>query len=90
MEWKILFSSFSTVLLAELGDKTQLMVLSLTSKTGLLLEVLLGATAALLAATVAAVLAGSLIGRFVPNQVIQVAAGTIFIVFGILALLNKF
>ncbi|HBR34016.1 MAG TPA: hypothetical protein DD734_05225, partial [Firmicutes bacterium] len=44
MNWKVLFLSFCTIFLAELGDKTQLAVFSLVSQSKAPWEVFLGAS----------------------------------------------
>jgi putative Ca2+/H+ antiporter (TMEM165/GDT1 family) len=75
--------------LAELGDKTQLAVLALSSKTKKHLQLLLGVILAFLIADGLAVLLGNFITNIIPRNVIKTAAGIIFIVFGIIILLNN-
>jgi len=89
MNLKIFAITFATVILAELGDKTQLLLLSLSSKTQAWPSVLLGGASGLLVATVAAVAVGSLLGKLLPHQVLQVGSGIVFIVLGVLIILNR-
>ena len=50
MDWKIFGTAFVTLFLAELGDKTQLAVITMTAKTDSKLSIFLGASLALVAA----------------------------------------
>ena len=84
MDWKIFFSSFALIFLMELGDKTQLTVLSISAGNDSHGSVLLGAVIALVLSTVLAVLAGSVLQRFVPPHYVHAVAAAIFILFGIL------
>lgn len=70
------------VVLAELGDKTQLLVLMLAAryKVG---QVLLGVFGAVLALHLLSVAAGRLIGGLIPESVIAYVTGALFIGFGI-------
>jgi len=77
---------FVTIGLAELGDKTQLSILLLSSKTKKHLELLLGVMAAFLITDGVAILIGSWVTHFVPIAWIKIVSGVIFIVFGILTL----
>ena len=90
MEWKIFWTAFATLFLAELGDKTQLAVITMTSKTRAGLSVFLGASLALVVVTLLGVLLGSLIGQYIPEGLIQKVAAVVFIVIGVLMLLGKF
>jgi len=72
--------------LAELGDKTQLSVLLLSSKTKKHLHLLLGIMPAFLIVDGIAVLAGSLIMNTVPISLLKIFSGIIFIIFGVLTL----
>jgi putative Ca2+/H+ antiporter (TMEM165/GDT1 family) len=75
--------------LAELGDKTQLTVLCLASKTKRHLELLLGIILAFVIADGLAIMLGNFITTYIPIHYIKIIAGTIFILFGILTLMNK-
>ncbi|MCX5859418.1 MAG: TMEM165/GDT1 family protein [Proteobacteria bacterium] len=77
---------FLTIGLAELGDKTQLSILLLSSKTKKHLELLLGVMTAFLITDGIAILIGSWITSVVPMAWIKIVSGVIFIVFGILTL----
>jgi len=78
-------ASFGLVFLAELGDKTQLAVVALASRTKAPWVVFLGAGAALLLSTGLAVVLGGLLGRFLPPSAIRIlhrVAGGLLIVVG--------
>jgi len=80
--WKTLLISFAAMFLAELGDKTQLMVLTLSAKSGTPFAVFLGAAAALVAATALATIVGFVFAKALPKNVIEVTAGVLFIGIG--------
>jgi putative Ca2+/H+ antiporter (TMEM165/GDT1 family) len=89
MNWPLFASAFTTIFLAELGDKTQLATLAMASgKTGKL-AVFLGAALALVATTALAVAAGEVIGRFVPQIYLRRAAGLLFLVLGLYYLVAR-
>ncbi|HHT9120476.1 MAG TPA: TMEM165/GDT1 family protein [Candidatus Hypogeohydataceae bacterium YC41] len=90
MDWKILFSTFLTIFLAELGDKTQLGVIFLSSQTQKPVSVFIGAVVALAVVTFFGVALGALITKAVPINVIKDIAGGAFILLGILILLGRF
>jgi putative Ca2+/H+ antiporter (TMEM165/GDT1 family) len=89
MDLKLLFSTFSLVFLAELGDKTQLATLSLAASGKSRLAVFLGAAAALVLTSSIAVLAGASVARVVPEVWIHRVAGAGFIIMGVLFLAGK-
>ncbi len=89
MEWKIFGTAFLTLFLAELGDKTQLAVITMTAKTDSKLAVFLGASAALIVVTLIAVLFGGLLTQYVPAEWLQRIVATAFIVIGVLMLFGK-
>jgi putative Ca2+/H+ antiporter (TMEM165/GDT1 family) len=90
MDWKILFASFATVFLAELGDKTQLAALIFASKCQKPLPVFIGASLALIASTVIAVGLGYFAGKAIPQALIGKIAGVAFVAIGILLFFGKF
>jgi Ca2+/H+ antiporter, TMEM165/GDT1 family len=89
MEWKIFGTAFLTLLLAELGDKTQLAVITMTAKTDNKLSVFLGASVALVVVTLLGVLAGGVLTQFVPAEWLQRIVAVAFIVIGVLMLFGK-
>lgn len=77
--------SFWMVFLAELGDKTQLAVLAMSSRNSPW-AVFLGATAALMASTLLAVVLGAALPRILPphaTRALHYAAGGLFILIGV-------
>ncbi|MDB4969209.1 MAG: hypothetical protein JWN44_4898 [Myxococcales bacterium] len=89
MDWKLLATTFGAVFIAELGDKTQLATLSMSSGQVNRLSVFLGSASALVCTSLLAVLAGGLITRYVPPQYLRRGAGAIFIVLGLLYIFRK-
>lgn len=86
MEWKIFFTAFITIFLAELGDKTQLAAITMTAKTNAPVAVFLGASLALILVTVLAVLLGSVVTQYVPTEWLQRVVAVSFILIGVLML----
>jgi len=84
-----IFIPFIITGLAELGDKTQLSVLLLSTKTKKHLQLLLGIVLAFLIVDGIAILFGSFIIDIVPENILKIASGIIFIVFGILVLRSE-
>ncbi len=83
-------TSFGLLFLAEMGDKTQLAVITLTAKTGSGLSVLAGAAAALTLLTLFAALAGKAILKLVPLRWVSRIAGLAFVASGALSLAGVF
>ena len=89
MVWKIFGTAFVTLLLAELGDKTQLAIITLTAKTDSKIAVFLGASLALVSVSLLAVLFGGLLTQFIPTEWLQRIVAVAFILIGVLMLLGK-
>jgi putative Ca2+/H+ antiporter (TMEM165/GDT1 family) len=89
VEWKILFSVFAAVFVAELGDKTQLATMLFASDRQVSkLTVFLGASLALVLASAIGVLAGGLVSYYVSERQLRYIAGLGFIAIGIWTLLR--
>ncbi len=87
MDWKIFITIFSTVLIAELGDKTQLATMLFASdKDVSKFTVFLAASAALIVASALGVLAGSLFSAYINEKYLSYVAGIGFIIIGTLTL----
>ncbi|MGC9468813.1 MAG: TMEM165/GDT1 family protein [Anaerolineae bacterium] len=82
MDWGALISAFGLVFLAELGDKTQLAVVSQTCKFRRPWPVFLGGSLALTVVTALGAAGGRLLNTFVPQEVIRVLAALAFGVMG--------
>ena len=89
MEWKVFGTAFLTLFLAELGDKTQLAIITLTAKTASQIAVFLGASLALVLVSLLGVLVGGVLSQYVPTEWLQRIVAAAFIVIGILMLFGK-
>lgn len=76
----LFFKVFLTEFIAEMGDKTQLMLIALTSKYKLR-DIILGTAAAILVLNGLAVLAGGLVSEFIPDWLIKTTAALAFLYF---------
>jgi len=89
MDWKIFLTTFGTIFLAELGDKTQLAAILMTSKTGRPLSVFIGAVAALSLVTAIGVLFGEGLISMIPQNILKKVAALAFISIGALMFFGK-
>ena len=80
---KVLLTEF----IAEMGDKTQLMLVALTSKFKLR-DIIIGTAFAILVLNGLAVVAGGLVGSLIPEGVIKVVAALAFMFFAITTLMG--
>lgn len=74
--WKVMV----TVFIAEMGDKTQLMLIAMTDKFKVR-DIILGTAAAILVLNGIAVLAGGLVGSLIPDWLIKLIAAVAFLYF---------
>ncbi len=84
MDWEVALATFGLVVVAELGDKTQLAVLAQTCKYRRPWAVFWGASLALTAVTMLGAVGGELVGRLVPVGVLRIVAALAFVVMGVL------
>ena len=85
----LIFTTFVTVFLAEMGDKTQLTTITLSSTTNKPLAVFLGSSIALILATLLGALAGSSIANLIPAFLLKLLSGIVFLIIGINLLLKS-
>lgn len=88
MDLTPLITTFVIISMAELGDKTQLTVLSLCTKYKPKIIFLSSFLALILIGTLS-IFIGSAITRFLPMFWIKIGSGLAFIIFGIVTLLEK-
>ena len=79
----ILITSFTTIFLAELADKTQLATLMLSAQSGRPLIIFIGASLALIATSLLGVLIGRWIANNLPRQRFTVVSGVIMLTLGL-------
>jgi putative Ca2+/H+ antiporter (TMEM165/GDT1 family) len=84
MDWRTVASAFGLLFVAELGDKTQLAVVTQVCRHRRPWAVFLGASLALVAATAIGAAGGQLMGRLIPRSILRFGAAVAFMVMGAL------
>ena len=82
MDLALLLSTFITVFLAELGDKTQLATVALSGTSNRPFAVFLGSSSALVMASLIGALAGGSMSSVIPSDLLQLAASVGFLIVG--------
>jgi len=89
MDWKLLSTVFTSVFVAELGDKTQLATMLFASDKQIgKITVFAGASLALVVTSAIGVLAGGVLSNYVSEKHLHYLAGIGFIAIGIWTLLK--
>ena len=81
--FSIIITSFSTIFLAELGDKTQIATLMLSAQSGRPLIIFMGAALALITTSLLGVLIGRWISNNLPRQRFTLVSGIIMLSLGL-------
>jgi len=82
LDWKPAAATFLLVFLAELGDKTQLLIMSMSARSKAPHMVFYGAALALVMSSLVAVLAGESILKAIPIRAIRIGTGAAFLGMG--------
>ena len=82
-DWRIFGGTFSLLFLAELGDKTQLAVLSLSTKESSPWMIFLAGSLALAVVTAIGVLGGRKLCEWIPKQLLMRISAVAFVVMGV-------
>ncbi|QAA77357.1 MAG: hypothetical protein BIP78_1593 [Candidatus Bipolaricaulis sibiricus] len=82
MDWRLVLTTFGMVFLAELGDKTQLLVFTLSSQHHAPWAVFLGASLALSLVSLLGASVGGIVGELLPTKYVQMGAGILFVAVG--------
>ena len=91
MDWKVFAATFSTIFLAELGDKTQLATFGAAAgKQGHGWTVFAGSASALVACSAMAVVAGSALGKVVPVLWLERVSAVLLVGLGVWMLAGTF
>lgn len=89
MDWKIFLATFSAIFVAELADKTQLVGIGISAKSGKPLTVWLGSVSAYIVVTALSVLIGATLGKYLKPELIRYTGASLFIIIGILMFMGK-
>ena len=85
----LLLSTFITVFIAELGDKTQLATLTISGTSKKPLAVFWGSASALVIASLLGALTGGSISTFLPEVFLKSIASATFFIIGVRLLINS-
>ncbi len=88
MDLTPLFASFALFALMEFGDKTHIAVITLSMKNRPV-NVFVGALLAFAVVDGASIAVGGLVSKYLPTFWINVGSGVLFLIFGVLTLLNR-
>lgn len=89
MDWKILSTVFTSVFIAELGDKTQFATMLFASDKEISkLTVFTGASLALILTSAIGVVVGSVVSQYVSEKYLHYLAGIGFVAIGLWTLLK--
>jgi Ca2+/H+ antiporter, TMEM165/GDT1 family len=88
MDYRLFFSTFFAIFLAEMGDKTQLATLSMAAGARSRWPVFLGAATGLVLTSALAVAGGEVVARYIPVHWVRRGAGVLFLILGVLYILG--
>ena len=86
MDFKVLVATFGMIFLAELGDKTMIMAVGLSTQVNIV-GVMIGAIAALATVNLIGVIAGEWITRILPRDKLEFLGAGLFVLTGYLIIL---
>ncbi len=89
MDWKIFLATFSAIFVAELADKTQLVGISMSAKSGKPWIVLLGSVSAYILITAISVLIGATLAKYIKPEIIRYTGASIFVIIAALMFFGK-
>jgi putative Ca2+/H+ antiporter (TMEM165/GDT1 family) len=82
MDFKVLLTTFATIFLAELGDKTQLATFAFSAETKSRVSVFIGSAGALVLTSLLGVLLGAALSKLIPPNFLKMGAGVLFVILG--------
>jgi putative Ca2+/H+ antiporter (TMEM165/GDT1 family) len=82
MDLKLMLTTFATIFLAELGDKTQLATLAFSAEGKSRLAVFIGSAGALVLTSLLGVVFGAAIAKLIPPNYTKAGAGVLFVALG--------
>ncbi len=89
MDWKIFLTAFGAIFLAELADKTQMVSIGMSAKSGKPWIVFFASVSAYALVTAIAVFVGAAFGKYIRPEAIRYFGAVLFIAIGALILFRK-
>jgi Ca2+/H+ antiporter, TMEM165/GDT1 family len=89
MDWKIFLGTFSAIFVAELADKTQLVSIGMSAKSGKPLTVWFGSVSAYILVTAISVLIGALLSKYIKPELMRYIGASLFVIIGVLMFWGK-
>lgn len=89
MDWKIFTTTFATIFIAEIGDKTQFAAMAAAAQSKTILPVLLATVLALSFAGTLGVAFGAALGKYLDPERMKILSGVAFILMGTWIILRK-
>lgn len=89
MDGKIFLATFTAIFFAELADKTQLVGIGMSAKSGRPLLVWLGSVSAYIIVTAISVFLGAILGKYIRPEFIRYTGAFLFLAIGVMMLLGK-
>ena len=86
----IYITTFTTIFIAELGDKTQIATLMLSAESGKPINVFLGSSLALISSSVAGVLIGKWLSKKIPPSKFALFTGILMILISVFLAYDTF
>jgi Ca2+/H+ antiporter, TMEM165/GDT1 family len=83
MAWNQFIAAFAALFLAELGDKTQLVVITMSASSKRPLAVFLGGSLALVLLTGIGAVAGEAVTKVIPEWLLRKTASLLFVAIGV-------
>ena len=83
MDLRVILTTFGSIFLAELGDKTQLATFCFAAESPSKWSVFFGSAAALVLTSALGCLLGSVVSQVVPPKYMNLGAGILFVVLGL-------
>jgi len=89
VDWKLFLTTFATLFVAELGDKTQLACMLMTAETRKPWTVFLGSSLALVTVSFLGVMLASFVCQYISPNIIKKVAAVAFMFMGVLIFFDK-
>lgn len=89
MDWKIFVATFTAIFFAELADKTQLVGIGMSAKSGKPSAVFLGSISAYIIVTAISVSVGAVLGKYIKPDIIRYFGAFLFVLIGALMFFKK-